>query len=302
LSGDANIKLHPISAHLFRIDGENKGRFPRAHAFYVKDEICALIDSGCGVSILEAFKNKYPVDLVINSHCHPDHGAGNWLFPEQPLWVPEDGTDSHGRINPLSNRLVEPGELAETWKAFVREAMGFRDSQPTNRYRNGQVFDFGRLKLTALSTPGHTLDHTCFFDSSQGLLLSFDIDLTAYGPWYGNRESDLSAFRSSLQRIRELKPQSLASSHREVVSSDKIPDELDRYEAVFSERNKKILGLLSDQPRRMNELLAHSPFYGGHPYAPALLRYWEGLMIRKHLDELIRQGQVWEEEDRVGLV
>jgi len=293
--------LVQLSDHLYRLEGENKGRFPRAHAFYVNDEICALIDTGCGISVLENFMKNYPVNLVINSHCHPDHSAGNWLYPEHPLWVPDDGTDSHGRLNPLSHRLVEPGELAESWKAFVREAMGFQDSQPTHRYSDGHIFDFGRLQLTVVSTPGHTLDHTCFFDSSHGLLLSFDIDLTPYGPWYGNRESDLNLFRSSLQRIGELKPQRIASSHREVISGEVIPEELDRYEAVFNARNNKILELLGKQPRRMDELLAASPFYGGHPYAADLLGYWEGQMIRKHLAELINQGLIGEEEELYGL-
>jgi ribonuclease/clavin/mitogillin len=296
------MMLVPLTDQLFRIDGENKGRFPRAHAFYVKDDVCALIDSGCGIAVLEAFKKEHHVDLVINSHCHPDHGAGNWVFDGQPLWVPDDGTNSHGRLIPLSQRLVEPGELADTWKVFVREAMGFQERIPTNQYAAGHTFDFGRLQLTAVPTPGHTWDHTCFFDSGQGLLLSFDIDLTPYGPWYGNRESDLIAFRSSLQRIRELKPSTIASSHREVVSGDAIPSELDRFEAIFTTRNERILGLLSEQPRRFSELLAASPFYGGYPYASELLRYWEGLMIRKHLDELISQGLVWEEEDQIGLV
>jgi glyoxylase-like metal-dependent hydrolase (beta-lactamase superfamily II) len=297
------MNLVPLTKQLYRLDGENKGRFPRAHAFYVKDEICALIDSGCGIKVLEAFKKKRNrVDLVINSHCHPDHGAGNWLFPDHPIWVPDDGTNSHGRINPLAHRLVEPGALAETWKAFVREAMGFQNSRPTHHYRDGYVFDFGRLKLTAISTPGHTLDHFCLFDSYHGLLLSFDIDLTAYGPWYGNRESDLAGFRSSLQKIRALKLRNIASSHREVIGIDSLPEELDRYEAVFERRNNKILGLLTEKPRRMDELLAASPFYGGHTYAADLLGYWEGQMIRKHLEELIGQGLVWEEGDRFGLV
>lgn len=295
-------KLIPISDQLFRINGENQGRFPRAHAFYVKDDVCALIDSGCGIAVLEAFKKDHPVDLVINSHCHPDHGAGNWVFAGRPLWVPDDGTDSHGRLIPLSQRLVEPGGLADIWKVFVREVMGFQELAPTDHYAEGHVFDFGRLQLTAVPTPGHTLDHTCFFDSAQGLLLSFDIDLTPYGPWYGNRESDLTAFRASLQRIRELKPRIIASSHREVITGEAIPEELNRFEAIFSARNSKILELLSKQPLQVKELLAASPFYGGYPYASELLSYWEGLMIRKHLDELINQGLAWEEDDRIGVL
>lgn len=292
----------PISDRLYRIDGENQGRFPKAHAFYVQDEVCALIDSGCGIAVLEAFKKEHPVDLVINSHCHPDHGAGNWVFDSQPLWVPDDGTDSHGQIIPLSRRLVEPGELAEKWKVFVREVMGFQERIPTNHYAEGHLFDFGRLQLTALHTPGHTSDHFCFFNSAQGLLLSFDIDLTPYGPWYGNRESDLSAFRTSLQRIRGLKPRIIASSHRKVISGDRIPAELDRYDEVFTARSRKILGMIGKHPRTLAALLETSPFYGGYPYAPNLLRYWEGLMIRKHLDELINQGLVWEEDDQIGVV
>ncbi len=104
------------------------------------------------------------------------------------------------------------------------------------------------------------------------------------------------------KRIRGLKPRIIASSHRKVISGDRIPAELDRYEAVIAARSSKILKAIGKRPGTFAALLSTSPFYGGYPYAPNLLRYWEGLMIRKHLDELINQGLVWEEDDQIGLI
>jgi len=34
--------------------------------------------------------------------------------------------------------------------------------------------------------------------------------------------------------------------------------------------------------------------YGGFPYAPELLRYWEGQMVLKHLERLVHSGLVME--------
>ena len=56
-------------------------------------------------------------------------------------------------------------------------------------------------------------------------------------------------------------------------------------------RDRCILELL-DRPRTIVELIEASPIYGGRAYAPRVLDYWEGQMIRKHLERLGRQGRI----------
>lgn len=55
---------------------------------------------------------------------------------------------------------------------------------------------------------------------------------------------------------------------------------------MFDEREARIRELLAAS-YTVPEMVDLSPFYGGHPYAPKLMRYWEEQMIRKHVKLLL---------------
>ena len=279
----------PLTDHLFMVRGENNGRFPRSHSFYVRDDVCALIDTGCGGEVLAGLVADHRVDMVINSHGHPDHSAGNWRFADVPLFAPLEGAESHGRLELLARRFAE--ELAEMWLAYIVTATDFRDRQPTDLYVDRQGFDFGKQRLLALHTPGHTADHYCLFDEHSGVLLSFDIDLTSFGPWYGHRESDLGLLRRSLALVAELDARTIASSHRDPLCGAAGQRALADFTAIVDQRSQRIVDLIGSGASRA-ELVAAAPIYGGHPYATEILAYWEGLMIDDHLAELIAAGTV----------
>jgi glyoxylase-like metal-dependent hydrolase (beta-lactamase superfamily II) len=176
--------------------------------------------------------------------------------------------------------------------------MGFKTALPTHLFADGHVFDFGAVKLTAIHTPGHSSDHMCLFEPMRGVLLAFDIDLTSFGPWYAHRESDIGAFEASMQKVIALQPRVVVSSHKGVITDD-VPARLQRYADVFAERDRILLALLP-RARTVDALLELSPFYRGYPYADKLLRYWEGMMIRKHLARLVERGEVVEGEGEYG--
>jgi glyoxylase-like metal-dependent hydrolase (beta-lactamase superfamily II) len=270
-----------IIPDLYLLPGAGNGRFPYAHSFLIDGDTRALLDTGAGIQRLQKLREQISLDLLISSHSHPDHTAGNWLFQDLPLYAPEQAADTFGRLLPLSERLVEPGPLAVIWRRFVRQTLSFRDAPPTNTFPDKAAFDFGRVKLIALHTPGHVIDHTCFFEPTHGVLLSFDIDLTSFGPWYGHRESDITQFKASIRRVMALQPRVIVSSHKGIITDD-IQIRLARFLAVFDEREAKIKTLLA-AGYTLAEMVERSPFYGGYPYAPELLRYWEEQMIRKHL-------------------
>ncbi len=276
---DALIEVIP---GLYLVPGEGEGRFPFGHSLLVEGEGRALIDAGAGIERLRRLRDHIPLDMVIASHSHPDHTAGDWLFDGLPLYAPAGAADTFGRIAPLSERFTKPGPLAATWRHYVSQHMGFRDAPPTHTYGEDVTFDFGRVRLVALHTPGHVVDHTCFFEPTHGVLLAFDIDLTSFGPWYGHRESDIGQFKASVRRAMDLQPRVVISSHKGIIR-DEIPEGLARFLAVFDEREAKVRELLA-AGYSLEEMVALSPFYGGYPYAPELMRYWEEQMIRKHLN------------------
>jgi len=280
------MDLIEIVPGLYLVPGENNGRFPFAHSFLVQGATRALIDTGCGARALDALPR---VDVVIASHSHPDHTALNWKFDGVPLYAPQYAADTFGNVELLGERFAGR-EHASEWRAFVRAAMNFKTALPTHTFADGHTFDFGAVKLVTMHTPGHTVDHVCFFEPTYGVLLSFDIDLTAFGPWYGHRESDIAAFEASIRQVMSLAPRVIVSSHKGIIADD-IPARLQRYLDVFDARERALLALLP-RARTFDDLVDASPIYQGRPYAGELLRYWEEQMIAKHLARLRSRGLI----------
>ena len=65
------------------------------------------------------------------------------------------------------------------------------------------VFDLGEVDRSRRSTfPGHTRGHSGF-RISDGVFFLSDIDLTGFGPYYGDAWSDLDDFEASLDQVRD---------------------------------------------------------------------------------------------------
>ncbi len=280
--------LEQITDQILLVHGENNGRFPHAHSILITGSETVLIDTGCGISILRELKKEYPISYIINSHTHPDHSAGNWVFHDHRIFVPQEAFPTSGDLVALSQRFVG-NVLAPIWQKFAREEMQFQNCRPTHSYNEGAAFKIDELILTPLFTPGHTIDHYCFYYAPKRILFSFDYDLTSF-PWYGHRESSLVQFRESIHRLKRIPTKMVVSSHRGIITH-KIKSEWNNYLDCLNERNQRILNLL-EQPKTVEELVDAAPIYQKFRYQEPLLRYWEGLMIREHLNELKKVGKV----------
>jgi glyoxylase-like metal-dependent hydrolase (beta-lactamase superfamily II) len=282
------LNVEPLTNRLALVHGTNEGVFPHSHSILVLGEEVVLIDTGCGIETLNLLKSEYRVDYVINSHTHPDHSAGNWVLEGRPIYVPREGFDTAGDATALGSRFAG-GDNVEAFRQFVTGAMGFRDCRPTGSYGHRKVFDFGGVTLETIHTPGHTRDHCCFLEPAEGILFSFDYDLTPF-PWYGHAESSLVEFKESLAKLLALSPRLVVSAHRGVVSDD-ISGEFDRYRRRIDRRDDTLLSML-DTAAAIDQLVKRAPIYGSFPYAESLLRYWEARMIEKHLAQLELEGRV----------
>jgi glyoxylase-like metal-dependent hydrolase (beta-lactamase superfamily II) len=282
------MRVEPVTGHISLVHGEKDGVFPGSHSILILGEETVLVDTGCGIKDLKQLRDEYDVSYVINSHTHPDHSAGNWVFGDRPIHVPEEGFDTSGDDIALAGRFVGR-EVSAVFRDFIKKAMGFRNCRPTNSYNGRIVFDFGGTTLEPIYTPGHTKDHYCFFEPGEGILFSFDYDLTSF-PWYGHRESSIPQFRESVEQLKALCPKAVVPSHREIVTED-IAAEFDNFCQILDKRAERILSLLGGG-KNLAQLVECAPIYGSFPYAEPLLRYWEGKMIAKHLEQLELDGMV----------
>jgi len=273
---------------IYLIKGENISSFPPSYSILVRDEEVVLIDTGCGIENLKKIKKEYGIDYVINSHSHPDHAAGNWVFEGRPIHVPEEGFDISGNIAALSEAFSDE-KLAWVTQGYMRDLWGFRDCRPTVSYNERSVFGIGKTTLKPIYTPGHSKDHYCLYEPNERILFSFDYDLTLF-PWYGLRESNIPEFKQSVKELKALSPRMVVSSHRGVVTGD-IAAEFDRFRQRIDARANKILSLL-DTGKTIEQLVDLAPIYGTFPYMEPLLRFWEAQMISKHLEQLAADCRV----------
>ncbi len=288
-----------IADSIILAHGRLKGRFPYSHSVVIEGgaDGNVLLDTGCGAEAVHEITRTYPVRRIINSHGHPDHSAGNGMFDDSVvIHMPREGFDTGGDVRALADRLAEPGELAAYWRDWVIKTMDFIDRRPDAAYREGTEFIAGDVRLVALHTPGHTADHYCLWEEQQKILFSFDYDLTPFGPWYGHQESDIGDLVRSVERLMRLDVKILVPSHREPITGG-IAEGFSRYLAVIDLREDRIAGLLEARPKTAAGLVDDAPIYGSFPYAEPLLRYWEGMMIQKHLDRMEKDRRVVRRQD-----
>lgn len=286
------MELLRITEHIYAVPAQNNGMFPFAGSVYVDAERKILFDAGIGIKLLGAFLKEYQVDIVIVSHTHPDHIAGcGYLADLAPIFVPAEGASSFGNLDLLAERFIEGEEETELWKNLVRKVMGFRSAAGSRTFDAKSAFDLGSVKLLAMHTPGHVIDHYCFYEEHSGLMLLFDIDLSPMGPFYGHRESDVDQYEASVNFVRSFNPEVVVSSHMGVLRKN-VDKTLGAFAARIPQRDDQIAEMLAT-PSSAAELAAQFPFMPKHhPQLRPLYLYWEHQMVKKHLDRLMERGEI----------
>ena len=276
--------------------GAERGKYPQGNSLFVRGpEEALVIDPSLG---LVPRRGALPhADRVVNSHCHEDHVAGNHLFPDVPWHVHE--ADLPG-LQSLAGFLAifgyDDAEVMKGWERLVRERFHYVERPGAVPFRDGDVFDLGGgVRVRVIHTPGHTRGHSALFVEPDGVLYLGDIDLSSFGPYYGDAWSDLEDFEKSLARVREIEARHYATFHHiGVVDRASFVERLERYAAVIADRERRLVAYLAE-PRTLAEVAEHRFVYrrgDAVPFAAPV----ERRSMRQHLDRLLREGRVREIE------
>ena len=281
--------------------GYENGKYPYGNSFCIRGENqCAIIDPSLGIV---ARKNGLPeVDMVIHSHTHEDHIAGTHLFPDVPWYAHyEDALGLESIEGLMEIYGLPPGETYDAFLRNIESAFYFPHSGSSvgqvRKFEEGHVFDFGGVTLEVLHTPGHTRGHCCFLvrwgDSPDKRFVYLgDIELTGFGPYYGDAWSNLEDFESSMKRLETVDAQWWLTFHHKglIEGRETFLQMLEKFAAMIGDRESRLLDYIVEA-RTLDEIVAHRFVY--RPGQTGFLTDWteQGSMLQ-HLDRLVEAGRV----------
>jgi len=283
--------------HVTVLAGERGGRYPDGNSLLVAGgEERVIIDPSLTVI---ARRDRLPrVDRVLLGHCHEDHVAGTHLFPDAPLLVHELDLPGLGSVDELIARygFGDPA-IDASFRETVLRRFHYSPRPDAVALRHGDVLDLGGgARISVIHAPGHTCGHCAFLVEPDGVLCLGDIDLSSFGPYYGDAVSSLEEFERTLAEVRTLPARWYATFHHIGVidGREAFVERLDRYAAVIGAREERLVEYLRE-PRTLAEIVAHRFVYRPRDDVP-----WADPVERRsmvqHLDRLRRAGRVAEVE------
>lgn len=157
-----------------------------------------LVDSGCAhsASQLLAQLNGKPVHTIVNTHTHEDHIGANGPLQRQ---YPDMGIFAH----PLALPVLADPHHRQPLHPYRRLFWGWPGPSTGNPACDGQVISTPSFSFQVIYTPGHSLDHLCLYEPSQGWL--FTGDLFVGGQDRAMRQgTDVWGIIASLKKLQSL--------------------------------------------------------------------------------------------------
>jgi glyoxylase-like metal-dependent hydrolase (beta-lactamase superfamily II) len=279
------------------IPGEKKGKYPFCHSVYVEGARI-LIDPSSDRERLSQLRKDPGVDLVWLTHYHEDHLMHLDLFEDLPIWIAEQDAppladlecflDAYGMVNE---------EHRHFWRELMKDQFHFRPRKPVGFLKDGDVFQFDAGSVEVIHTPGHTAGHLSFWFQEADVLFLGDYDLTAFGPWYGDKDSSIEDTEASIERLRNIPAQICLTCHETGIFEKPAAAVWDAYARIIAERESKLLALL-DTPKTMEDIIWAWIVYGRPREPAALFEFGERAHMGKHLERLMGLGIVACEDGR----
>lgn len=275
--------------------GDRGGRYPQGNSLLVRGlEETVIVDPSLA---LHAAAAPPPADRVILSHCHEDHFAGLALYRDRPVLVHEADRPGLRSIDEMMKIYGYAEPVGSTFRESVLNEFHYAARPDAEGYVDGHVFDLGGgVTIRVIHTPGHTRGHSCLFVEPDGVLYLGDIELSSFGPYYGDAWSDLEAFERSLALVRRIEAKHYATFHHIGVldGRDAFLERFERFAAVIADRERRLVGFLAE-PRTIEEIVAHRFVYRPQdpvPFADPV----ERRSMTQHLERLVGEGRVVEVE------
>ncbi len=272
--------------------GEKNGKYPDGNQVLVRgrDTLAAFDTPLVANRIGEELESA---EVVVLGHVHEDHVAGLHRLPNARLYAHELDVEAARSWDGLAAHYGLSASAKDAMLAKIRREFHYVERPDAVAYRDGETWELGGARVRAVHMPGHTAGHCVLVVEPEGVAFIGDIDLSGFGPYYGDASSDLGAFRATLARLPEIEAKVWITSHHRGACTDRTAflDALRAYAARIDERSERLLDMLRERPRTLEELAQARLLYP-QDYDEAWILDAERRTIAQHLDELHAQQRV----------
>jgi len=292
----ANVIRHgPVSVY----PGEKSGKYPDGNQVTVRgaDTLAAfdtpLVANRLGNELLDA-------DFVVLGHVHEDHLAGLHRLCHVPVYAHEADVEAARSWEGLARHYGYAPDVLIGMRTKIERDFHYEPRPDAEAYADGACWDLGGgVTVRAFHLPGHTSGHCALLVEPGGIAFIGDIDLSSFGPYYGDATSSLAAFRRTLEAVKEMPAKVWITSHHKGVITERetFLALLKAFAARLDAREAAIADFLRHRPSTLAELVAHRFVY---PRERDDLYYTdaERRTIAQHLEALALAGRAVDEGGR----
>ncbi|MDP3936803.1 MAG: MBL fold metallo-hydrolase [Deltaproteobacteria bacterium] len=284
-------QIVPIG-NLSVLHGDNWGKFPLVNSLFLRGPVRVVVDPGSNIEFFEEILREGPVQILLNTHYHGDHTRHNRLFSESALHVSEADAPVYHSLDNLAAYIGRKGRYDEDmWRQMAVEERGYTPRSVDVAYRDGEVYRFGETTVEIVQAPGHTPGHSCLLFRELSAIYLADIDLTRFGPWYGNAASDIDLFLESIERVSRIQADWYIPAHGPIIPGDRISGRFEAFAKVIHDREERILELLRE-PHTVAGIVATHPIYRRQFEPKDVFDFMEEMMVVNHLRRSLRLQQI----------
>lgn len=293
-----------LGAHTTVLFGAEQGKYPDGNSVLVRGTRgSVLIDPSLSV---HAADPPVEVDHVLLTHAHEDHMAGVSAVRTASVEVHTRDLPAARSIDGLMALYGIPADGVAGMSRLVTESFHYAGWPDALGFEGGSTWDLGGVVVTAVHAPGHTGGHCLFAiepeDGGPRVVVTGDIDLSSFGPYYGDEQSSLEDFSATLAMLPSLVADHYVTFHHKGVIDGHAAwvQAVESFASMIDRREAALVALLAE-PRTLPELCDIGIVYRPGTRPPLFGDGVELHSIERHLHRLIRAGTVVSDGTRYGL-
>ena len=218
--------------------------------------------------------------------------------------------DAEGLFDELTDDLLYHGDVNAALRRMMQEGMRDRNGERVQglrelldklrQQRQDKLDQFdlgGGVIVDVVHLAGHTRGHCGFLVDHDGVFFCADVDLTGFGPYYGDHWSNLDDFEDAIARCRTIDARHYVTFHQKGVVDGRAQfvRMLDAFASVIGRREDAMLAFLAE-PHSIADMVAHRFVY--RPQVELTFAdHVERRTAEQHVARFVRRGQVVATDD-----